>query len=411
MGVAIKELCSRICSGGTPLSTHAAFYDGDIPWLNTKEIDFNFINSTERTISQSGLENSSAKWVEAPAVIVAMYGATAGKSAISNIRLTTNQACCNLNINPALADYRFVFYSLKNDYNKLASLANGGAQQNLSAQQVKDFEVPSFSLPEQRKIAAILSSLDDKIETNRAINARLEELAAAIFKSWFIDFEPFADGEFIKDEHGRRPKDWKYRRIGDFDCTIETGRRPKGGVNGIQNGIPSIGAESIKGIGYYDYIKTKYISPEFASTLKRGKIRDYDLLIYKDGGKPGYFIPDFSIMGEGFPFDEMYLNEHVFRLDLGNPARNIFSYFYMHTDKVKNYLNSVGGKAAIPGINQKNVEDIQILDLDNEFVLKFGESIFPIFKSILQNCKENARLSSLRDALLPRLMSGEIKVQ
>lgn len=257
------------------------------------------------------------------------------------------------------------------------------------------------SLSEQKKIAGILSALDEKIETNRKINARLEELAQAIFKSWFIDFTPFG---------GQMPEDWEYKFVSDFPHEIETGRRPKGGVSGFTDGIPSIGAESIKGIGYYDYSKTKYIPIEYAETLKTGRIQDFDLLIYKDGGKPGYFIPNFSMMGLGFPFKKMFLNEHVFRLNFGLPELNIFTYFFFKTDKVMSYLNSVGGKAAIPGINQKNVEDIVVIDLNLPQIKKFGEIVFPIFKQILENCKENARLSELRNTLLPKLMCGEIKV-
>ena len=176
--IKISELCSKVCSGGTPKSSVASYYDGDIPWLNTKEINFNHIYSTEKTITEEGLNNSSAKWIEPNAVVVAMYGATAGKSAIIKIPLTTNQACCNLMIDPSKADYRFVYYALASDYNRLASLANGGAQQNLNAQQIKDFEIPNFSLAEQKRIADFLSSLDDKIELNRRINDNLISLAA-----------------------------------------------------------------------------------------------------------------------------------------------------------------------------------------------------------------------------------------
>lgn len=275
----------------------------------------------------------------------------------------------------------------------------GGAQPLMTQGIINNIDIPKYSNSEQKKIAGILSALDEKIETNRKINARLEELAQAIFKSRFIDFEPFG---------GKMPEDWNYKTIADFPHDIESGKRPKGGVSGITEGIPSIGAESIKGIGFYDYSKTKYIPFEYAETLKKGRIQDFDLLIYKDGGKPGYFIPDFSMMGLGFPFDEMFLNEHVFRLNLGKPELNIFAYFYFKTDEVMNYLNSVGGKAAIPGINQKNVEDIEILDLCIPLVLKFGSIVLPMFKTILENCKESARLAALRDTLLPKLMSGEL---
>ena len=164
---------------------------------------------------------------------------------------------------------------------------------------------------------------------NRQINDNLEQQAQALFKSWFVDFEPFQDGEFVDSELGRIPKDLMIDSIQNIPHTIETGRRPKGGVGELSNGIPSIGAEHVKGFGNYDFSKTKFISEEYASTLKVGKVKGYELLIYKDGGKPGYFIPNYSIFGEGYPYDECYLNEHVFKLDFdGNRGYNIFCYFF-----------------------------------------------------------------------------------
>lgn len=405
--IKIQHICSNICSGGTPKSTVTEYYGGNIPWLNTKEINFNQIYKTEKTITNEGLNNSSAKWIPAKSVIVAMYGATAGKAAINRIPLTTNQACCNLMINPTKADYRFVYYALCNDYTYLASLANGGAQQNLNAQQIKDFAIPLPSLEGQKRIANILSSLDDKIELNRRINENLEQQAQALFKSWFVDFEPFKDGKFVDSELGMIPEELTISRIGDIPHTIESGRRPKGGA--VLKGIPSIGAENIKGLGYYDYSKTKYIPEDFALTTNRGKVYGYELLIYKDGGKPGYFIPNYTIFGEGFPFDEMYINEHVFRLDFMNKEYNVFAYFYMQTPYIMNQLNSIGGKAAIPGINTKDVESLPIFNGDNKKIQEFGNLVLPMITTILRNCRENARLAQLRDTLLPRLMSGKLK--
>ena len=169
----IGDICKRVCSGGTPKSTEPSYYDGEIPWLNTKEINFNRISSTEKHITQSGLDNSSAKWIDKNSVIVAMYGATAAKVAINTIPLTTNQACCNLSIDETKADYRFVYYWLCNHYTELASLANGGAQQNLNAQQIKDFEIKLPEIQIQQKIADLLWSIDNKIICNKSINDNL----------------------------------------------------------------------------------------------------------------------------------------------------------------------------------------------------------------------------------------------
>ena len=234
-------------------------------------------------------------------------------------------------------------------------------------------------------------------------------MAQAIFKNWFVDFESFKDGKFVDSELGMIPEGWKVSQIADIPHILETGKRPKGGAVG--KGIPSVGAEHVKGMCAYDYSKTKYINCEFAAKLKTGKINGYELMIYKDGGKPGYFIPNFSIFGEGYPFENCYLNEHVFKLDFdGNKEFNIFCYFFFKTEQIMSYFNAQGAKAAIPGINKKDVENIYIFTPDNESVIKFGEFAYPLFKQMLKNAIENRTLSLLRDTLLPRLMSGELEV-
>lgn len=286
------------------------------------------------------------------------------------------------------------------------------AQPNISAGTISKYElqIPS-SIDAQRRISSILSSLDRKIELNNKINATLEEMAQALFKSWFVDFEPFKNGNFIDTEIGKIPEGLTIALINDIPHLLETGRRPKGGVGTITSGVPSVGAEHVKGMGKYDFSKTKYIPAEYASTLKSGKINGYELLIYKDGGKPGYFIPNYSIFGEGYPFDECYLNEHVFKLDFeAGKWFNVFCYFYFQTDYVMNYLNAQGGKAAIPGINQNDVRSLYIFTPENDKVQEFGKSVLPLFKQILKNLSQNRTLTHLRDTLLPRLMSGEIEV-
>ena len=242
----------------------------------------------------------------------------------------------------------------------------------------------------------------------RPRNHNLEEQAQALYKSWFVDFEPFKGGKFVDSELGMIPETLRTSKICDIVHTIESGRRPKGGIVDVIDGVPSIGAENIKGLGYYDFGKTKYVSRDFAASMKKGFIKGHELLIYKDGGKPGYFIPNFSIFGEGFPFDDMTVNEHVFILDFKEIGYNAFSYFFFQTEVVMNYLNAQGSKAAIPGINRNDVESITIFSPDNELVKKFGIRISPIITSILKRCTENHRLSTIRDNLLPRLMSGQI---
>lgn len=334
---------------------------------------------------------------------------------IGNVAKYRGEACilgksaCYFNVAEDF-DLNFMYYVVasKQFKNAITHLATGTTIKNVSLETMRNYSFIAPSIYEQKRIANILSSLDDKIELNRRINENLEQQAQALFKSWFVDFEPFKDGKFVDSELGMIPEELIISRIGDIPHTIESGRRPKGGA--VLKGVPSIGAENIKGLGYYDYSKTKYIPEDFALTTNRGKVYGYELLIYKDGGKPGYFIPNYTIFGEGFPFDEMYINEHVFRLDFMSKEYNVFAYFYMQTPYIMNQLNSIGGKAAIPGINTKDVESLPIFNGDNKKIQEFGNLVLPMITTILRNCRENARLAQLRDTLLPRLMSGELAI-
>ena len=155
----MSEVCKNICSGGTPLTSKPEYYDGNIPWLRTQEVDYCEIHSTLRNITQLGLENSSAKMIPANCVIVAMYGATAAKVAINKIPLCTNQACCNLEIDEKQALVRYVYQWICKQYEVLKAMGEG-SQHNINARKVKDFEIPIPSLEEQRRIVNILDRFE-----------------------------------------------------------------------------------------------------------------------------------------------------------------------------------------------------------------------------------------------------------
>ena len=343
-------------------------------------------------------------------IVMIRYG-TPGKVFRGHKGIIANNLL-KITFNEEIIDKDYAYWYLNQDsvYKQLMAGQSSSTMPAITFGMLKYIMVRVPPISYQRRIASILSSLDRKIELNNKINADLEEMAQAIFKNWFVDFEPFKDGKFVDSELGMIPEGWKVSQIADIPHILETGKRPKGGA--VEKGIPSVGAEHVKGMCAYDYSKTKYINCEFAAKLKTGKINGYELMIYKDGGKPGYFIPNFSIFGEGYPFENCYLNEHVFKLDFdGNKEFNIFCYFFFKTEQIMSYFNAQGAKAAIPGINKKDVENIYIFSPDNESVIKFGEFAYPLFKQMLKNAIENRTLSLLRDTLLPRLMSGEIEVQ
>lgn len=380
--VRLGDVCTRVCSGGTPKSTNLSYYGGEIPWLNTKEIDFNRIYSTEKTITDSGLNNSSAKWIVPNTVTVAMYGATAGKSCIVKVPMTTNQACCNLTINDEVADYEFVYYTLKNDYTTLASLANGGAQQNLNAQIIKDYVLKMPSLADQRRIASILSSLDRKIELNNKINADLEEMAQAIFKNWFVDFEPFKDGKFVDSELGMIPEGWKVGSLGDF-CNVFTGK--KNTNQAIEKGL-------------YPFFSCAPEPLASNDAIFNGKA----IIIAGNGSYTGRT----SFYNGGFD-----LYQRTYACTIREQDKENLMIFFYHMMKQFFEPTKMGGTrgSSIPYIVMGDITQ-QKFPYSKDWLIRFSNIANSMMDRKLRIDKENSRLSLLRDTLLPRLMSGELEV-
>ena len=391
--VKLGDLCSKVCSGGTPKSTNLSYYGGEIPWLNTKEIDFNRIYSTEKTITDSGLDNSSAKWIAPNTVTVAMYGATAGKSCIVKVPMTTNQACCNLTINDEVADYEFVYYSLKNNYTTLSSLANGGAQQNLNAQIIKDYVLQMPSLEDQHRIASILSSLDRKIELNNKINARLEEMAQAIFKNWFVDFEPFKDGKFVESELGRIPEGWKVGTLSEITQNISTKVKNRTDVKVLS---PITTGELVLSEEYF----TKQV---FSASIAKYKIVEKGKFAYNPAR-----VNIGSIGRNEYEFDGCVSPVYVV-FSVSKGYENFIDLF-RKTDYFKSSVVSLAIGGVRQSLSYDDLGSIETIIPASEDLKQFNSLYEQIKRNIKVNIKENSRLASIRDTLLPRLMSGEIEV-
>ena len=408
----IGDICSRVCSGGTPSSKHAEYYDGDIPWLNTKEINFNRIYNTEKCITEEGLNNSSAKWIAENSVIVAMYGATAGKTAIAKIPITTNQACCNLTIDPTIADYRFVYYFLYYKFIELASLANGGAQQNLNAQIIKDFNIVLPSLEKQTHIANLLSSFDDKIEVNRRINDNfcfafleviliwlltslendnLEQQAQALFKSWFVDFEPFKDSEFEETEFGLIPRGWKVVSlsvIADYINGLAMQKyRPIEG----EKGLPVLKIKELGQGSTDDY--SELCSPSLIG--EKYIIDDGDIIFSWSG----------TLMVKVWCGGKCGLNQHLFVVEPKDyPHWFAYQWTKHHLD---NFIHIAKDKAVTMGhIKRGELDKAKVVVPDGTSMAAIDSMMKPLHSQIISNKIESRRLASMRDTILPRLMSG-----
>ena len=419
----LGDVCERVTSGGTPKSTNDEYYNsGDIPWLNTKEIDFNRIYSTEKYITQKGLENSAAKWIEADSVIVAMYGATAGKVAIGKIPLTTNQACCNLTIDKQKANYQFVYYALFLNYSKLASLANGGAQQNLNSNHIKDFEINLPPLAEQQRIANILGALDDKIECNNRINRNLEEQAQALFKRWFIDFEfpdvngnPYrsSGGEMMHSTLGEIPKGWTVSTFRDIIISTIGGDWGKERAEGnYSQKVYCIRGADITDVSKGDKGKMpfRYILPK--NHLSK-KLEENDLVVEISGGSPTQSTGRIAIISNSLlkRYDEDMICTNFCRAikPKAKYAHFIYSLWqYMYDQNIMfGYEN---GTTGIKNLNINGLINSEQIIIPPSIILNSYDNLQKqFFDAIFSNALESETLVTIRDILLPKLINNEIR--
>lgn len=186
--VAIGELTS-IRSGGTPDRGNPDYWDGDIPWIKTGQIDFNHITEAEEFITQAGMENSAARMVPAGTILMAMYGqgVTRGRVAILDIDATTNQACAAIEVTSPELDRDFLYWSLVGKYEELRAIseARGGNQSNLNAQLIRDLKIALPKLPVQKVIVAEIEAEQALVNANRELIRRMEaKIKAAIDRVW-----------------------------------------------------------------------------------------------------------------------------------------------------------------------------------------------------------------------------------
>ena len=333
---------------------------------------------------------------------------------------------------PSKANSLFLFYFFNSiaGLHALDTIRRHVAVAGITGTDLVRLDVPVPRIDEQISIAHILGKLDDKIELNRRMNETLEATARAIFKSWFVDFDPVrakTDGRkpasmdaatadlfpssFEDSSLGMIPEGWKVRRLEDVLDTLETGSRPKGGVGSITHGVPSVGAESIVGIGKFNYAKTKFVPVEFHQRMTKGKVQNRDVLLYKDGGRPGEYEPHVSMFGDGFPFAEFCINEHVYRLRGNNQVCQAFLFYWLTSDRLMEEMRVKGTGVAIPGLNSTSVKSLAALTPPVKVVHAFDKMTAPFLSRLFSNCIESRMLANTGNALLPKLLSGEIRVK
>lgn len=290
----------------------------------------------------------------------------------------------------------YLYYFLTNEGTKqyIRNIAVGATMPSINTKLLNEVPITIPSLDDQRRIASILSSLDRKIELNNKINADQEEMAQAIFKNWFVDFEPFKDGKFVDSELGMVPEGWKVISLSEI-MKYNGGSQPPASefIDTYQEGY-------IRFIQIRDYDNDSHIT--YIPISKRNKLCDeLDIMIARYGAALGRICWGLKgaynvALAKVIPI-KSYYREYL-RCYLNT------SYFYQS-------INNKGARCAQSGFNQSDINSYMIaFPIDETVVMNFNDLCSSIMDKRLSLKYENSRLSTLRDTLLPRLMSGELEV-
>lgn len=386
-----------IIGGGTPKTSNPEYWNGNIPWLSVKDFnnDYRYVYETEKAITQAGLDNSSTKMLKRNDSIISARG-TVGEMAMIPFPMAFNQSCYGLRAKKGLVDAEYLYYLIKHNVVVLKKNTHGSVFDTITHDTFDDIEVELPSLKEQKVVASILRNLDDKIEVNNEINKNLEEQAQAIFKSWFVDFEPFG---------GIQPSEMQFIPLQELCKVVTKGTTPTTlGKSFTSTGINFIKAESILDNHSIDSSKFAFIDEETNALLKRSVIKANDIVFTIAGTLGRFAMVDNSVLPAN-------TNQAVAII---RPDETKVTPAYLYSFFIGNWHNEYYSKriqqAVQANLSLTTIKSLPIAVLKNTTMNNYDKLVSPLFALMKSNEEENRRLSKLRDTLLPRLMSGELDV-
>ncbi|MBR5645905.1 MAG: restriction endonuclease subunit S [Treponema sp.] len=373
-----------LIGGGTPKTSNPDFWDGDIPWISVK--DFNgerrYVGETEKKITQAGLENSSTKILSKGDIIISARG-TVGELAIIPSDMAFNQSCYGLRAKD-FVDSTFLYYLLKQSVNILKHNTHGSVFDTITRDTFDSIDVSLPPLPTQQKIAAILSSLDDKIELNNKINENLEQQAQALFKSWFVDFEPFG---------GKMPEGWKVGKLSDILCLKKNPIQP-----GEDTSLPYLPIDLIP----IKSLAIREVRPNEEALSSLLRFDENDILI----GAMRVYFHRVAIA----PFDGI-TRTTCFVLEPIKPKYFAYAAITCNQDLAIDYAQKTSKGSTMPyAVWEGGLGDFEIPIPDEATAENFNNIVKPLLEQIKKSYFENKTLQELRESLLPKLMNKQIKV-
>ena len=412
--------------GKTPQTKIIENFGDAIPFITPRDMDNQrFISDTERYLSEIGTASVKNSIIAANSVLVSCIGSDMGKSAIAKYQSVTNQQINSIVVHDDF-DFNFIYYNLSFRKTEIRGIAGGSAQPILNKSDFSQIKISVPPLPEQKAIAHILGSLDDKIELNRQMNETLEAMAQALFKSWFVDFDPVIDnalaaGKPIPDELSERAEQRKAVQHDDnqavralfpdeFVLTEEMGWIPKGWKIGtfddhsqlIMGQSPEGSSYNSDGVGvalingpveFGDYFtkKVKW------TTEPNKMCQDRDLIVCVRGSTTGRYVKS----------DGIYCIGRGVCSIRGKESQSFSDYWFKNT--LPDLLRFTNG-STFPSWNGPTIKSFISIIADPKIVNRFEEIVAPMLSKQAEVTNASLSLSLLRDTLLPKLLSGELRI-
>jgi type I restriction enzyme S subunit len=414
-----------IIGGSTPSTADPSNFDGEIPWLTPKDLSGphdRYVSRGERSLSRKGLESCSAQLLP-PGTVLLTSRAPIGYVAIAKNSVATNQGFRNLIPKPGMSS-EFLYYWLKGHVEELQRHASGSTFQELSGTALAQIGIRVPPLPEQRAIAHILGTLDDKIELNRRMSETLEQMARALFKAWFIDFEPvrakmegrwqrgqshpglpahlydlFPD-RLVDSEQGEIPEGWRVGTLGELS------EKPQYGYTASAREEP-VGPKFLR---ITDINKLSWID---WSTVPFCEIGQEDLEQYRL--HPGdVLIARMADPGHGVVIEEeveAVFASYLIRFRLKDHAYVRYIQYWLRSDGYWDLVASRHAGTTRASLNAQVLSTFQVIIPPKQIVSAFGEIVNNLRNKVVAAVNESRTLTALRDTLLPKLISGELRVR
>ena len=392
----------KVITGKTPRTSILENYGGKIPFLTPSDnLSEKFSPTTSKTLTKKGLNEVKNCLLPSKSICVSCIGSDLGKVVLTKKPTVTNQQFNSIVPNEE-NDADFIYYLMTvvgKHLNYLSKTSTAVPIINKSTFANYEIEIPNIK--EQKRIGEILSSLDDKIELNRRINDNLEQQAQALFKSWFVDFEPFKEGKFVDSELGMIPENWRV-------CSAETifkiniGKTPP---RKEQQWFTNINNGNVKWISISDLGSNEIFIEDSKEYLTKEAISKFNIIVVPEDTILVSF--KLTVGRVGISNCELTTNEAVARFYL--PKSYFREYTYLSL-KNYNYARLGSTSSIATAVNSKIIKNMKLLIPPVTIISEFSKRINPLFNAIRIYENEIRNLSKIRNTLLPKLMSGELKI-